>query len=54
LFGESEGKIVGHSVWHLSNTEELRKGELRDKEDAEALHDNLRKRRTLLSFMKSD
>lgn len=29
--------IVGHAVWHETNTEEHRKGDLRDKEDREAL-----------------
>jgi len=31
------GKIVGHAVWHESNTEEHRKGSPRNKEDTEAL-----------------
>lgn len=31
------GKIVGHAVWHESNTREHRKGVPRDKEDGEAL-----------------
>jgi len=31
------GEIVGHAVWHESNTEEHRKGVPRDKEDREAL-----------------
>jgi ribosomal protein S18 acetylase RimI-like enzyme len=30
-------KIVGHAVWHESNTEEHREGDPRDKEDREAL-----------------
>jgi len=30
-------KIVGHAVWHESNTEEHRKGDPREKEDTEAL-----------------
>jgi GNAT superfamily N-acetyltransferase len=30
-------KIVGHAVWHESNTEEHRKADPRDKEDGEAL-----------------
>jgi ribosomal protein S18 acetylase RimI-like enzyme len=30
-------KIVGHAVWHESNTEGHRKGDPRDKEDREAL-----------------
>jgi len=30
-------RIVGHSVWHGSNTEEHRKGDPRDKEDTEVL-----------------
>jgi ribosomal protein S18 acetylase RimI-like enzyme len=30
-------KIVGHSVWHETNTDEHRKGDPRDKEDKQAL-----------------
>ncbi len=30
-------KIVGHAVWHETNTREHRKGDPRDKEDTEAL-----------------
>jgi hypothetical protein len=30
-------KIVGHSVWHESSTEEHRRGDPKDKEDREAL-----------------
>jgi len=30
-------EIIGHAVWHETNTEEHRKGEPRDKEDKEAL-----------------
>ena len=30
-------KIVGHAVWHESNTEEHRKGDPREKEDTKAL-----------------
>jgi GNAT superfamily N-acetyltransferase len=30
-------EIVGHAVWHETNTEEHRKGDPRDKEDKEAL-----------------
>ncbi len=32
-----DSKIVGHAVWHESNTQEHRKGDPRDKEDREAL-----------------
>jgi len=32
-----DNKVVGHAVWHESNTEEHRKGDPRDKEDREAL-----------------
>ena len=32
-----KNKVVGHSVWHESNTEEHRKGDPRDREDREAL-----------------
>lgn len=31
------GKIVGHGAWHETNTEEHRRGDLRDAEDREAL-----------------
>ena len=47
------GRIVGHAVWHESNTDEHRKGVPRDEEDREALENFLVGRRTLLSFMKS-
>jgi len=30
-------KIIGHAIWHKSNTEEHRKGQPRDKEDRETL-----------------
>jgi GNAT superfamily N-acetyltransferase len=32
-----DNKVVGHAVWHESNTEEHRKGDPREKEDTEAL-----------------
>lgn len=32
-----DGEIVGHAIWHESNTEEHRKGDARDKEDREIL-----------------
>jgi GNAT superfamily N-acetyltransferase len=32
-----KGKVVGHSVWHESNTREHREGDARDREDREAL-----------------
>jgi ribosomal protein S18 acetylase RimI-like enzyme len=38
-------KIVGHAVWHESNTEEHRKGVPRDKEDRETLERLLGKKR---------
>ena len=31
-----DGEVVGHAVWHESNTEEHRQGDPRDKEDREA------------------
>jgi len=31
------GEIIGHAIWHESNTEEHRKGDPRDEEDIEAL-----------------
>jgi hypothetical protein len=34
---KENGRIVGHAVWHESNTEEHRKGDPRDKEDIEVL-----------------
>jgi GNAT superfamily N-acetyltransferase len=32
------GKIVGHAIWHESNTEEHRKGDPRDEEDRQILN----------------
>jgi GNAT superfamily N-acetyltransferase len=32
-----DNEVVGHAVWHESNTEEHRKGDPREKEDTEAL-----------------
>ena len=32
------GEIVGHAIWHETNTEEHRKGEPREKEDKDILH----------------
>jgi len=32
-----DGEIVGHAIWHETNTEEHRKGDPRDKEDREIL-----------------
>jgi ribosomal protein S18 acetylase RimI-like enzyme len=40
-----DGKIVGHAVWHESNTEEHRKGNPRDMEDTEALRKLLGKKK---------
>ena len=34
---KEDDKIVGHSVWHETNTDEHRKGDPRDKEDKQAL-----------------
>lgn len=31
------GEIIGHAIWHETNTEEHRKGDARDKEDREIL-----------------
>jgi len=31
------GEIIGHAIWHETNTEEHRKGDPRDKEDRETL-----------------
>lgn len=36
VWGENN-KIIGHAIWHESNTEEHRKGVPRDKEDSEIL-----------------
>jgi GNAT superfamily N-acetyltransferase len=37
MFRENN-EIIGHAIWHGTNTEEHRKGEPRDKEDKEILH----------------
>jgi len=37
VFREND-KIIGHAIWHETNTEEHRKGDPRDKEDKEILH----------------
>ena len=37
VFRESN-RIIGHAIWHETNTEEHRKGDPRDKEDKEILH----------------
>jgi ribosomal protein S18 acetylase RimI-like enzyme len=44
------GKIVGHAVWHESNTEEHRKGVPRDMEDREALKKLLGKKRDFVEL----
>ena len=44
------GKIVGHAVWHESNTEEHRKGVPRDKEDREALTKLLGKKKDFVEL----
>lgn len=38
VFREND-KIIGHAIWHETNTEEHRKGEPRDKEDKEILRE---------------
>jgi len=43
-------KIVGHAVWHESNTEEHRKGFPRDKEDSEALKKLLGKKKDFVEL----
>ena len=37
VFRENDN-IIGHAIWHETNTEEHRKGDPRDKEDKEILH----------------
>jgi len=44
------GKIVGHAIWHKSNTEEHRKGVPRDKEDRETLERLLGKKRRFVEL----
>lgn len=34
---EERGRIIGHAIWHETDTEEHRKGDLRDREDREIL-----------------
>lgn len=38
-------EVVGHAVWHETNTEEHRKGYARDREDREALEKLLGKKK---------
>jgi ribosomal protein S18 acetylase RimI-like enzyme len=47
---KKNNKIVGHSVWHKSNTEEHRKGDPRDKEDREALKKLLGKKKDFVEL----
>jgi len=44
------GEIIGHAIWHESNTEEHRKGDLRDEEDREALRRLLGGRRDFVEL----
>lgn len=43
-------EVVGHAVWHETNTEEHRKGVARDREDREALEKLLGKNRTFVEL----
>ena len=45
-----KNKIVGHAVWHETNTEEHRKGDARDKEDREALYKLLGKKKDFVEL----
>lgn len=47
---KENNKVVGHAVWHESNTEEHRKGDPRDKEDREALERLLGKNRGFIEL----
>ena len=44
VFREND-EIIGHAIWHETNTEEHRKGDPREKDDKEILHGFLGKRR---------
>jgi GNAT superfamily N-acetyltransferase len=44
------GKVVGHAVWHESNTVEHRKGYARDREDREALNKLLGKEKNFVEL----
>jgi len=37
IIWKANGEIIGHAIWHESNTEEHRKGDARDQEDREIL-----------------
>jgi GNAT superfamily N-acetyltransferase len=43
-------KIVGHAIWHETSTEEHRKGDLRDKEDRQALDKLLGERKNFVEL----
>jgi len=45
-----KGEIVGHAMWHESNTEEHRKGDARDKEDKEILEKLLGGKRSFVEL----
>lgn len=41
IIWEEKGRIIGHALWHETNTEEHRRGDPRDKEDREILRNLL-------------
>ena len=47
---KDNGRIVGHAIWHESNTEEHRKGDPRNKEDREALRKLLGKEKDFVEL----
>lgn len=50
IIWKENNKIVGHAVWHESNTKEHRKGVARDKEDREALKKLLGKKKDFVEL----
>ncbi len=49
VFREND-EIIGHAIWHETNTEEHRKGDPREKEDKEILHGFLGKKKDFIEL----
>jgi len=47
---KKDNRVVGHAIWHESNTKEHRKGVPRDKEDREALEKLLGKKKEFVEL----
>ncbi len=49
VFREND-EIIGHAIWHETNTEEHRKGDPREKEDKEILHTFMGKKKDFIEL----